>query len=43
MTELIVNKERDYINTHFLKRVSYLMMYFGFSKAETARKANIAR
>lgn len=43
MTELIVNKKRDYINTHFLKRVSYLMMYCGFTKAETARKANIAR
>lgn len=43
MKELIVNKERDYINTHFLKRISYLMMYFGYTRGEVAKKANIAK
>lgn len=35
--------EIDYINTHFQKRITFLMKYFGLSKAEVARKANIAR
>lgn len=35
--------EKKYITEHFLKRITYLMNYFGFTKAETARKANIAR
>lgn len=33
----------DYINSHFLNRINYLMTYYGYNKAETARKATIAR
>lgn len=35
--------EQEYIASHFKKRITYLMNYFGYTKAETARKANIAR
>lgn len=35
--------EQEYIASHFKKRIIYLMNYFGYTKAETARKANIAR
>lgn len=43
MKQIIFDNERDYINTHFLKRISYLMMYFGYTRSEVAKKANIAR
>ncbi len=43
MKQIIFDSERDYINTHFLKRISYLMMYFGYTRGEVAKKANIAR
>ena len=42
ITDEFENK-KDYIDSHFLNRINYLMMYFGYNKAETARKANIAR
>ncbi len=39
----IMSEEMIYINDHFIKRITYLMMHFGLTKSETAKKANIAR
>lgn len=43
MEKLELYIEKDYINTHFQKRITFLMKYFGLSKTEVARKAKIAR